>query len=166
MARGDAGLREAFGALAYPDYRRFAASLLLTSVGAQVLQTAIFWHVDVLSGSALQLGLVGVARAVPHIVLSLIGGVIADRANRVRMIQVGQIGNGLMVLALAALTFTGRVEVWHLYFVTFLNSALTALTQPARTAMIPMLIPPAKLVNGVALNATIQQTAQIGRAHV
>lgn len=161
MAQGSTGLREAFGALGYPDYRRFAASLLLTSVGAQLVQTAIFWQIFQLTHSPLQLGLTGLARAVPHMLLSLVGGVIADRANRVRMIQAGQIGNGLLVLVLAGLTMTGGTEVWHLYLVTFLNSAFTALTGPARTALIPMLIPAEKLVNGVALNATIQQASQI-----
>ncbi|MFA7249098.1 MAG: MFS transporter [Dehalococcoidia bacterium] len=161
MARTNTGLREAFGALAYGDYRRFAASLLLTSVGAQLVQTAIFWQIYQLTGSALQLGLTGLARAVPHMVLSLAGGVIADRSNRVRLIQAGQIGNGGLVIALALLTMSGDVQVWHLYVVTFLNAAFTALTQPARTALIPMLIPHEKLVNGVALNATIQQGAQI-----
>lgn len=161
MARGNAGLRDAFGALAYPDYRRFAASLLLTSVGAQLLQTAIFWQIFLLTGSPLQLGLTGLARAIPHMVLSLVGGVIADRANRARMIQAAQCGNALLVALLAALTISGGVQVWHLYVVTFLNSALTALMQPARSAMIPMLIPPEKLVNGIALNATIQQASQI-----
>ena len=163
MARIHAGLSEAIGALAYRDYRRFALSLLLTSVGAQLVQTAIFWQIYEITGSALQLGLTGLARALPHMVLSLVGGVIADRANRVRLIQSGQVANGIVVLALAVLTMTGEVQVWHLYVVTFLNSAFTAVTQPAHTALIPMLIPREKLINGVALNATIGQASQIAR---
>ena len=161
MARSKARASAPFGALAYPDYRRFAVSLFLTSIGAQMVQTAIAWQIYELTGSALQLGLTGVARAVPHIVLSLVGGVIADRANRLRMIQIGQVGNGLTVLALALLTLWGQVAVWHLYLVLSTNAALTAVTQPGRTALIPMLIPPEKLVNGIALNSMIQQSAQI-----
>jgi MFS family permease len=151
MARVESSRRNTFGALRHRDYRRFALSLLWTAVGAQL----------VLTGSALQLGLTGLARALPHMVLSLVGGVIADRADRVRMIQAGQILNGLLILGLAVVTMTGHVEVWHLYLVTFLNSAFTAITQPARTAIIPMLIPTDQLVSGVALNATIMQTSQI-----
>lgn len=161
MAQGRPGLRQAVAALAYPDYRRFAASLLLTSMGAQLVQTATLWQVYELTGSALLLGLTGIARAVPHMVLSLVGGVIADRVNRVRLIQVGQVLNGLLVLALALLTITGTVEVWHLYVITFLNSAFTAATQPARAALIPSLIGHGNLVNAIALNATIMQTSQI-----
>jgi MFS family permease len=161
MPQGGPGFRQAVSALGYGDYRRFAASLLLTSLGAQLVQTAILWQVYELTGSALLLGLTGLARALPHMVLSLVGGVVADRWNRVRLIQVGQLTNALLVLALAALTIMGSVEVWHLYVVTFLNSAFTAVTNPARTALIPSLIPQGNLVNAVALNATIGQVSQI-----
>ncbi|TAK79603.1 MAG: MFS transporter, partial [Dehalococcoidia bacterium] len=66
MPESQSGLRVAFAALSYRDYRRFAVSLLLTSMGAQLIQTAVFWQVYVLTGSALLLGLTGLARAVPH----------------------------------------------------------------------------------------------------
>jgi MFS family permease len=155
------GLRNALSALEYPDFRRFAASLLLTSLGAQLVQVAVLWQVYELTGSALLLGLTGLARAGPHMVLSLVGGVVADRFNRVRLIQAGQFLNTLLVLALAILTIAGLVEVWHLYVITFLNSAFTAATQPARTALLPRLIPSSNLVNAVALNATISQGSQI-----
>jgi MFS family permease len=155
------GLTRALSALGHRDYRKFALSLVLTSIAAQLLQTAILWQVYELTGSALALGLTGLARAGPHMVLSLLGGVIADRTNRVRLIQAGQIANGALVLALAVATLTGTVELWQLYVATFLNSAFTAVTQPARTALIPRLIGSGSLVNAVALNATIQQTSQI-----
>ncbi|MDA0352934.1 MAG: MFS transporter [Chloroflexi bacterium] len=164
MARsqaGERGLRVAVAALAYRDYRRFAGSLLLTSLGVQLLQTAIFWQVYELTGDALLLGLTGLARALPHMVLSMVGGVFADRFNRVRLIQAGQIANGVLILALAGLTLTGAVSLWHLYAITFLNASFSAVTQPARTALIPSLIPRRNLVNAVALNATIGQTSQI-----
>lgn len=161
MPEKQSGLRVALGALSQRDYRRFASSLFLTSMGVQLIQTAIFWQVYLLTGSALLLGLTGLARAGPHVILSMVGGVAADRLDRVRLIQAGQVGNALLVAGLAYVTFTGQVEVWHLYVVTFLNSAFSALTQPARTALIPALIKPDKLVNAIALNATIGQFAQI-----
>ncbi len=155
------GIGQALTALAYPDYRRFAASLLLTSIGLQLLQVAVFWQVYEITGSALLLGLTGLARAGPHMVLSLMGGVVADRFNRVRLIQAGQVANGVLVVALGALTLADAVEVWHLYAVTILNSAFSAVSGPARTALIPSLVPRSNLVNAVALNATIGQTSQI-----
>jgi MFS family permease len=161
MSDKQSGNGNVFSALAYGDFRLFASSLLLTSMGVQLLQTAMLWQVYEVTGSALLLGLTGLVRAVPHVVLSLAGGVIADRLNRVRLIQAGQVANAVLILILAVLAMTGAVEVWHLYLITFLNSAFTAVTQPARTALIPSLVPQANLVNAVALNATIGQTSQI-----
>ena len=147
--------------MAYGPYRRFAISLLLTSLGVQLLQTAILWQVYELTGNALLLGLTGLARAAPHMLLSLIGGVFADRVNRVRLIQAGQLVNGILVVVLAGLTLAGAVEVWHLYVITVLNGAFTALTQPARTALIPWLIPRDKIVQAIGFNSTITQSSQI-----
>jgi MFS family permease len=161
LAETERGSTHIFGALQSPSYRRFALSLLLTSLGAQLLQTAVLWQVYELTGSALALGLTGLARAAPHIVLSLVGGVLADRLDRVRLIQSGQLVNAMLVLALAILTISGSVETWHLYVVTILNGGFTALTQPARTAVIPALVPSGRLVNAVALNATLMQTSMI-----
>jgi MFS family permease len=159
--RNRPGLSQATAALAYADYRRFVISLLGTQLGAQILNIATLWQVYQISGSPLLLGLTGIARAVPHIVLSLAGGVIADRLNRVRLIQAGQLANAAVALALGALTLTQTVDVWHIYLATFLNSAFSAVSQPARTALIPKLVPPAILVNAVALQLTIGQTSQI-----
>ena len=161
MTRSQSGLRQALSALAYGGYRRFSIALLFTSLGNHLLQTAIFWQVFELTGSALLLGLTGLARAAPHIALSLVGGVFADRLNRVRLIQAGQALNALLLLVLTALTASGTVDVWHLYVITFLHGAFTAVTQPARTALIANLVPRERLLNAVALHATIAQTSQI-----
>jgi len=155
------GLGQALAAMAYGDYRRFVVSLLATQLGAQILNIATLWQVYQLTGSPLLLGLTGLTRAGPHIVLSLAGGVIADRLNRVRLIQSGQIANAAVALVLGVLTLTQTVEVWHLYVATFLNSAFSAVSQPARTALIPKLVPRAILVNAVALQLTIGQSSQI-----
>ena len=161
LTQSKSGLLQAVSALAYGGYRRFAIAHLFTSLGSHLLQTAIFWQVFELTGSALLLGLTGLARAAPHIVLSLVGGVFADRLNRVRLIQAGQAMNVILLFVLMALTASGTVDVWHLYVITSLNGAFTAVTQPARTALIANLVPRGTLLNAVALNATIAQTSQI-----
>ena len=161
LTQSQSGLRQALSALAYGGYRRFATAHLFTSLGSHLLQTAIFWQVYELTGSALLLGLTGLARAGPHIVLSLVGGVFADRLDRVRLIQAGQAMNVILLVGLTALTASGTVEIWHLYAITVLNGAFSAVTQPARTALIANLVPRERLLNVVALNATIAQTSQI-----
>ena len=161
LTQSQSGLRQALSALAYGGYRRFATAHLFTSLGTHLLQTAIFWQVFELTGSALLLGLTGLVRAAPHIVLSLVGGVFADRVDRVRLIQAGQAMNAALLLALAAVALTGEVEVWHLYAITLLNGAFTAVTQPARIALIANLVPRGSFVNAVALNATVAQVSQV-----
>jgi len=161
MSLDHSGLGRALSSLAYGDFRRFALSFLLTSLAAQLLQTTILWQVYEMTNSAILLGLSGVARAIPHLVLSLVGGVVADRVNRVYLIQAGQIANAALLLGLVVLMLTGLVEVWHLYLITLLNSGFSAVTQPARTALVPSLVPAGNLVNAIALNATIGQTSQI-----
>jgi MFS family permease len=94
-------------------------------------------------------------------VFSMAGGVAADRVNRVRLVQSGQAANAMLIFALAGLTLANAVELWQLYAITVVNGAFTASTQPARTAVIPLLVPRENLVNAIALNATITQTAQI-----
>lgn len=155
------GLRSNLAALTYADYRNFSVSLLLTQLGAQLIQTAVLWQVYEITGSAVLLGLTGFARAVPHMALSLVGGVVADRFNRRQLIQIGQASNAVLVFVLALVTLSGHVELWHLYAITSVNAAVTAVTQPARTALIPRIVPPHLLVNAIGLNATIQQSAQI-----
>ena len=76
------GLSHAFGSLVYRDFRKFAFSALLTSLGMQLFQTAVLWQVYEITGSALLLGLSGLARAGPHMILSLVGGVVAGRDYR------------------------------------------------------------------------------------
>ena len=161
MTQTPSGLRQALSALAYGGYRRFAIAHLFTSLGSHLLQTAIFWQVYDLTGSALLLGLTGLARAGPHIVLSLVGGVLADRIDRVRLIQAGQAMNAVVLVVLTALAVTDAIEVWHLYVITVLNGALAAMTQPARAALIANLVPRERLLNAIALNATIAQVSQI-----
>ena len=113
MSKNQSGLDRALGALAFGDYRRFALSLLFTSLGAQLLQTAILWQVYEITGSALLLGLSGLARAAPHLILSLVGGVVADRVNRVYLVQIGQVMNAVLLLTLAFLSVTHAVVCRH-----------------------------------------------------
>jgi MFS family permease len=148
-------------ALAFPGYRQFAVALFASSIGAQLLNVATLWQVYQLTGSPLLLGLTGLTRAVPHMILALVGGIVADRVDRARLIQLTQLANGVLVLALAALTITGQVQIWHLFAATSLNSAFMAISLPARGALVPRLVPEHALVNAVALNSTLMNTAQI-----
>jgi MFS family permease len=148
-------------ALQYPDYRLFYSGYLVGTLGTQLLFAATLWQVYELTESALHLGLTGLARALPIVVLSLAGGVIADRVDRVRFMALTQAASGALPLALGILTATGLVDVWHIYVVTFLSSTVSALSLPARSALVPSLVPRRHMLNAIALSSTIFQVANI-----
>jgi len=154
-------LRTTFAALESRDFTLLWIAGIVAAVGGLLVQTANLWQVYELTGSALLLGLTGIARAIPTIALSLIGGVIADRVNRRAVILLGQVANGLIALGLADLTWSGAVEAWHIYVATMVTTAFAVLSYPARTAIIPNLVPREQLTNAVALNYSVYQIARI-----
>src|SRR5438309_11326645 len=108
-------LRTTFAALESRDFTLLFIAGIVAAIGGTLQQTANLWQVYELTGSAVLLGLTGIARAIPTIALSLVGGVIADRVNRRAIIMSGQAANGLVAIGLGVLTWTGLVDVWHIY---------------------------------------------------
>jgi MFS family permease len=160
--RGDKpSLRRAVVALQHRDYRLFYIALLAAALGGQLQGTASLLQIWDLTGSPIHLGLIGLARGVPTFVLSLLGGVFADRIDRRFLIIGSQAVNGLGAIVLGALTFLGMIDVWHIYAVMLVNGSLAALSSPARQALIPNLVPRHHLLNAIALNSTVWQTANI-----
>ena len=90
------------------------------------------WVVWKLSGSALQLGLIGLFRLVPLVLVSFVGGALADIVDRKKLLVVTQSVNLLMGGAMAVLAVTGNLQVWHVYAVTLGSASAMALDQPAR----------------------------------
>jgi MFS family permease len=136
-------------------------SQVVSSIGGQLQQFTTTWQIFLLTGSALQIGLTGVARAVPILCFSLIGGVVADRFDRRRMIIFTQIMTGLTSLFLGIDTLTGSIQVWHVYAITFVNSSMMALSGPGRRAIIASLVPRTELMNAMALNQNVMQLSRI-----
>ena len=151
------GLNRAFVALQYRPFRLLFLSTVFSGIGGQLQTVANLWQVYALTESALHLGFTGLARAVPIILFSLAGGVIADRVDRRKIILMAQLANVVAVLLLAVLSATGLVQVWHIYAITFLHAALIAVSAPAQRAAIPSLVPRHHLVNAMALNSAVNQ---------
>lgn len=147
--------------LAEKNFGLFWVSLLVSAIGNQLSHVAIGWQIYELTSSPLQLGLTGVFRALPVVVFSLSGGVLADRVDRRRLLILTQTLALLLALTLALLTHTGLVRVWHIYLITFLTGAATTFDLPARSALIPSLVSRDQLANAYALNVTLRQTATL-----
>lgn len=144
------------------DFGLFWLSLLFSAVGSQISTVAIAWQVYEITDSPFQLGLTGLFRALPVMLLSLPGGVLADRVDRRKLLIVTQTLAALLSLALALLTSSGQIRVWHIYAVTFLSGAVGIFDAPARTAMIPALVSAEQLASAYALNITWRQIATLG----
>ncbi|MFH1140209.1 MAG: MFS transporter [Chloroflexota bacterium] len=150
-----------FEALRYRNYRLFWLGQLVSVVGFQMLVVAQGWLVYSLTGSKLQLGLVGLSSAAPSIILTLFGGVVADKVNPRRLIMATQAVSCLVLLVLATLTATHLVQPWHVMAMAFLMGGLGAFDGPSRQAMFPHLIDRSALMNAVALNSTVWQGTRI-----
>jgi MFS family permease len=122
---------------------------------------AINWHVYLLTRSALALGFVGLTRVLPIIVFSMWGGVLADRADRRRVMFIAQSAMAAVSVALAAFAFARRDSVAAIYLLNAIQAAATAFDNPARQALVPRLVPQENLPGALALNLTMFQTAMI-----
>jgi MFS family permease len=143
------------------DFGLFWASLLFSAVGSQISTVAIAWQVYEITNSPFQLGLAGLFRALPIMLLSIPGGVLADRMDRRRLLIITQSLAALLALALALLSYFAAVQVWQIYLVTFLSGAVGIFDAPARTALIPTLVRPEQLATAYALNITWRQIATL-----
>lgn len=154
-------LHKALGALCHRDFRLFYTALLGTAMGFQLHRTIELWLVYELTESALFLGLTGLVRGVPTFLFSLAGGVVADRVERRRFVIAVHSVNALITIALGLLALSGLIRVWHLYVAALVNSTLTAAGGPARTAMVPGVVPRQLLVNAFAHMSSARKLSQL-----
>jgi MFS family permease len=125
--------------------------------------SALFWHIRILTGEPqpLALGGIGLARILPVIVFSFIGGPVADTLNRRRILFVTQTLMALVALALAILTFTKHINIWNIYLLTAIQAAAVAFDGPARQAMIPNIVPARDLPSAFSMSSIAMNTGSI-----
>ncbi len=109
----------------------------------------------------LYIGLVGLARAVPGLAFGLFGGVVADRADRRRLLLVTQSLAGLFAAVLAGLTIDGRIDIVQVILLGALNSLVFAFDAPTRQSMVPRLVPDRDLMSAIGLNSAAFNGPQI-----
>jgi MFS family permease len=119
------------------------------------------WLVLELTNSPLALGVTGLAHAIPTITLTLVGGAIADRADRRRIMIASQMGTALMFLIIALLVFTGRAALWHVMLLAFISGSIRAFDRPSRMALLPQMVPREDIPNAVAIGGTIWQLCRL-----
>ena len=144
-----------------PAFRLLWFGQIISMTGSMVRFVAIPYQVYLLTGSPLAVGLIGLFQAIPTIVLSLFGGVIADRVDRRQLLIVTQVCLTATSVVLAVSTGLGLVSVPILYALTAVGASFAALDSPARSALIPSLLPRRQVQAAVTLNQTQFQTAAV-----
>ena len=155
----DVGTR--FGALREAPFRRYWLGSAASVGGFQLLIMGQGWLVYELSGSALQLGFLGAASSVPTIATALVGGVIADRVDRRRMLIATSSTIAALLALLAVLDGAGVVAVWHVLVIAAGIALIAGLDFPSRQAFFPSLIPREHMMSAVALNSMLWQGSRM-----
>ncbi|GHA68225.1 MFS transporter [Streptomyces termitum] len=137
------------------DYRRLWFGNTVSWIGQGMTALAISLQVYDITGSAFSVGLVGLFSLVPLVVFGLYGGAIADTVDRRALGLAGASGAAVLSAALAGAAFAGFHHVWFLYAIVALQAVCAALNSPARSAMIPRLIPAEQLRAANALNSMV-----------
>lgn len=153
--------RPSLGPLQERGFLWYFAARATDLVGDRAGMLALPFVVLEITDSPGALGLVLAAHSVPLVVLLLVGGVIADRFGRTRVIQISNLAAGAAQLGIAALVLTGHAELWHLISLAAVNGVAAAANQPALASLLPQLAPAGHLQAANALIALVKNAATV-----
>lgn len=139
--------------LRHRDFRLLWIGLLVSNTGSWMQFVATGYLVDRLTLSPIYLGFLALAQAVPRLVLAPIGGALADRLDRRKVLLWTNLLLSGSAALLTALTVSGRVSVWHVILLGGVNSLLMSFDMPARHAMVPHLVDKDEILQAVTLNS-------------
>lgn len=137
-------------------HRRFVIywlSMMVSTAGSQMQLWALFWHLRTLSDQPIVVSGIGLARFLPILILSLIGGLVADMFNRRKIMFASQIAMTLVSALFGVLTYLNLIQIWHMYVLTAIQAAALAFDMPARQALMPNLVPREDLPSAFSLQS-------------
>jgi MFS family permease len=155
-----AGFRNALRVLRIRNYRVYTIGNSISLVGIWLQRIAVGWLAWQLTHSGFWLGLCAAGDLVPAVVIGPIAGALADRADRVRLIQLSLILGMVQAWALAILTFAGIIDIWMLFALTVTLGMINAFNPPARLALIPSLVDHATVGPAIAINSLVFNNAR------
>jgi MFS family permease len=151
--------RRVFKAFHYRDFRLMWIGACMSSIGTWMQIVAQGWLIYRLSHSAFLLALDQFLAGIPIFLFSLIGGVVADRAERRKILLGSQYVQMACAALLTVLVATGTVHVWHILTLSFFSGLAQAFGGPAYQALIPTLVDREDMPNAIALNSIQFNTA-------
>jgi MFS family permease len=150
-----------FGALAYYDFRLAFFGQCISAVGSWMQMVTLGWLIYDLTGSSFYLGLVGLARAIPALIFTLVGGAAADRYNRRMIVGIANAVVTICAFILGALCLTHTVSVWHIVAIAFITGTAFAFEVPSRQALISSIVGPKDVIGALGMMSVAFNTAQI-----
>jgi MFS family permease len=126
---------------------------MVSVVGSQMQQWALFWHISQLSKDPIAVSIVGGVRFVAVLAFSLVGGLVADRYNRRTILFITQSTQMVVAFVLGLLTLSHVIELWHIYALTAVQAAAMAFDLPARQSLVPNLVPRHDLPSAFSLQS-------------
>jgi MFS family permease len=147
--------------LRHRDFRLLWFGQLISTTGQQMQTVTLAWHLFNLTDSTFQVGLIAFFGILPFLVLSFIGGAVADQVDRKRVILLTQTATMATTFVLVGATVAGAVTPALIYGVAFVTGATRAFDAPARQALIPNLVPRDELASALTLNTMLRQMATI-----
>ncbi len=148
---------QSISALKHRNYRLYWFGQLCSVLAQNMEAVAQSWLVLELTNSPLLLGLTGLTFTIPTVALTLLGGAIADRADRRRIMLFAQLGSAIVFLLLSGLVILEWIALWHIMVLAFLTGCVRAFDRPSRMALLPQMVPKEDIPNAVAIGGTIWQ---------
>ncbi len=148
-------------ALRHRQFTLIWVGLIISMVGSQMQQWALFWHISQLSRDPIAVSVVGGVRFAAVLAFSMVGGLVADRHNRRVILFLTQSISLLVALVLGLLTLLGVIQLWHIYLLTAIQAATMAFDLPARQSLVPNLVPRQDLPNAFSLQSIAFNTGAI-----
>ena len=154
-------LSRLFAGLRYRNYRLYWLGQLSSVLALNMEMAAQAWLVFLLTDSPLMLGVAGIVYAVPRVSLVLVGGAVADRADKRRIMVCTQSLLALAYLVLGLLILTERVVFWHVLVFAFNSGLMRSFDRPSRYALLPEMVPREEIANAVALGSSVWQACRL-----
>jgi MFS family permease len=149
---GFLGVNKTFSALGVPAYRLLWLSTLCGFLGMQMQMVARGLLAYEIGGTNSAIAVVSLAWGIPMLLFSLIGGTVADRFERRKLMIASQAGTAAVAISVAVLVQTGAIELWHLFATGLIQGTIFSFGGPARQAFIPEVVGEKQLLNAIALN--------------
>ena len=150
-----------FSAFYFHEYRLFWVAAALSNIGMWALVYGRLWLMHSLTDSTILVGLINTATLGPVLLLSIWGGAIADKVNRIKLVRLTRGMFAVLAFLTGMLIALGEVEPWHVIVISVATGCLLAIDIPSRSAMMPALLPKQHLSSGIALYSIVFGGASI-----